>query len=226
MLVLLFFYSLRSKNVTRGLVVAFFALFRRRALTIGEELVREGRIDAKEQIFDMTLDQVALVEGGGDGEDVPNNLRPWIESNTHQSKLVEHVTNWPTLIDSRGKIIRGTQKPKDNVSDGNFLMGDPIAPGIVRGKAKVLLEPYEKPLESGEVLVARFTEPSWTPIFINASAVVMEVGGPLQHGAVIAREYGIPCVSGLQDATTLIQDGDVVEVDGSSGTVRFLQRTS
>ena len=71
-------------------------------------------------------------------------------------------------------------------------------------------------------MVARHTEPSWTPLFINAAGVVMEVGGPMQHGAIIAREYGIPCVSGLENATQLIKDGDLVEVDGSSGTVKFV----
>ena len=83
-------------------------------------------------------------------------------------------------------------------------MGDAISPGVVRGAAKVLTTPYEKPLLAGEILVTRATEPSWTPIFINAAGVVMEIGGPLQHGAIIAREYGIPCVSGLEGATTQV----------------------
>ena len=201
------------------------AMFRKHALTIGEEFVREGRMDSREQIFDLTIDQVARAQGESiDDNTVTKDLRPWIRSNTHQTKLVEHISNWPLLIDSRGKIIRGTQKRnnKDEQDDDNVILGDPIAPGKIQGRAKVLMEPYEKPLESGEVLVARFTEPSWTPIFINASAVVMEVGGPLQHGAIIAREYGIPCISGISNATKLIQDGDFIEVDGSSGTVKLL----
>ena len=200
-------------------------LFRKRALSIGEDFVREGRMDSREQIFDLTLDQVALAQGEGDGG-APEDLRPWMEANTLQSKRVQHVKAWPVLVDSRGKIIRGTQKRgnNDGSDDENLLLGDPIAPGTVGGRARVLREPYEKPLESGEILVARCTEPSWTPIFINAAAVVMEVGGPLQHGAVIAREYGIPCVSGLRDATSLLKDGDWIEVDGSSGTVRVLPK--
>jgi len=205
------------------------AMFRKHALTIGEEFVREGRMDSREQIFDLTIDQVALAQGESiDDNTVTKDLRPWIRSNTHQTKLVEHISNWPLLIDSRGKIIRGTQKRnnKDEQDDDNVILGDPIAPGKIQGRAKVLMEPYEKPLESGEVLVARFTEPSWTPIFINASAVVMEVGGPLQHGAIIAREYGIPCISGISNATKLIQDGDFIEVDGSSGTVKFIKKDS
>ena len=205
------------------------AMFRKHALTIGEEFVREGRMDSREQIFDLTIDQVARAQGESiDDNTVTKDLRPWIRSNTHQTKLVEHISNWPLLIDSRGKIIRGTQKRnnKGEPDDDNVILGDPIAPGKIQGRAKVLMEPYEKPLESGEVLVARFTEPSWTPIFINASAVVMEVGGPLQHGAIIAREYGIPCISGISNATKLIQDGDFIEVDGSSGTVKFIKKDS
>ena len=89
-------------------------------------------------------------------------------------------------------------------------------------RAKVLHEPYEKPLERGEILVTRASDPGWTPIFINAAGVVLEVGGPLQHGAIIAREYGLPCVSGLDGVTSQIRDGQLLEVDGSNGVVRLL----
>jgi pyruvate,water dikinase len=102
------------------------------------------------------------------------------------------------------------------------LIGEPIAPGVVRGRAKVLNDPYEKPLERGEVLVTRATDPGWTPLFINAAGVILEVGGALQHGAVIAREYGIPCVSGVEGAATTLRDGQWLEVDGSAGVIRVL----
>lgn len=149
------------------------------------------------------------------------DLRSMIATHLEPYEEVRHVKSWPMLIDSRGKIIR--ENRKDHLNDPDVLLGDPVAPGKVQGRAKILNSPDEKPLHSGEVLVARFTEPSWTPIFINASAVIMEIGGPLQHGAIIAREYGIPCVSGLEHATSLIHDGDMLEVDGSAGTIRFLQ---
>lgn len=204
------------------MVVVLLARCRERALVLGEKLVSEGRIDSKEQVFDLTFDQFTSAEEGN----APHDLRPWIETNTAPIKLVEHIKSWPTVIDSRGKIIRGIHKRPKGEENDSLLVGDPIAPGSIKGRAKVLLAPYEKPLESGEILVARFTEPSWTPIFINAAAVVMEIGGPLQHGAIIAREYGIPCVSGLDEATTKIKDGDLIEVDGSSGTVIFIEKAS
>ncbi|MEE9242809.1 MAG: PEP-utilizing enzyme [Mycobacterium sp.] len=76
---------------------------------------------------------------------------------------------------------------------------------------------------SGEILVTRATEPAWTPIFMNAAGVVLEVGGPLQHGAIIAREYNLPAVSGISFVTDLIKDGDLLEVDGTNGRVRIVE---
>jgi pyruvate,water dikinase len=85
---------------------------------------------------------------------------------------------------------------------------------------KILHTPREKPVEEGDVLVAYTTDPGWTPLFVNAAAVVLEVGGVLQHGAVVAREYGKPCVVGIDGVVTKLRDGEIVEVDGAAGTVR------
>ena len=89
--------------------------------------------------------------------------------------------------------------------------------------AKTAVNSVSFTVEKGEILVTKATEPSWTPIFINAAAVVLEVGGPLQHGAIIAREYGIPCVSGVETATKVIKDGDLLEVDGTNGVVKKIE---
>jgi pyruvate,water dikinase len=87
----------------------------------------------------------------------------------------------------------------------------------------VLQSAKQKQLLPGEILVARATDPGWTPLFINAKGIILEIGGALQHGAVVAREYGIPCVSGVNDATHVLKDGQLVEVDGSNGIVRILE---
>jgi len=201
------------------MLVMMTDLLRRRALKIGEQCVQQGRLEYKEQIFSLSAKQISEAQ-----TDVNMKLLPLVEANIEPYRKVAHVKNWPVMIDSRGKIIRGTRKAED-VEEG-VLVGDPISPGVVTAAAKVLKDgPYDKPLKSGEILVARFTEPSWTPIFINAAGVVMEVGGPLQHGSIIAREYGIPCVSGVDGATDLIKDGDVIEVDGSVGTIRLVRDT-
>ena len=132
--------------------------------------------------------------------------------------MVENVKNWPLVIDSRGKIYNAKIDPKKG-----DLVGSAIAPGVVRGRAKVLKTPYEKPLNPGEILVTKATEPSWTPIFINAAGVIMEIGGPLQHGGIIAREYGIPCVSGMMGIMDVVKDGDMLEVDGNNGIVKIIK---
>ena len=144
-----------------------------------------------------------------------------IEANLEPRKVMAGVTRFPSFIDSRGKIFRRIVEAKD----GEFA-GMAVSNGIYKGRAKVLLSPYEKSLEPGDILVTVATEPSWTPVFVNASAVVLEVGGGLQHGAIIAREYGLPCVSGLPGVTKMIKDGDLLEVDGTNGIVRVFEEAT
>jgi len=201
------------------MLVVMIARMRRHALNIAKDFVAKGRLENVDQIFALTIDQVTNAQ-----KNVNLKLLPLVEANMDPITKVAHIKNWPTLIDSRGKIIRGVRPKEDGPNaDEGILFGDPISPGTVTGRAKVLaLSPYEKTVHSGEILVARFTEPSWTPLFINAGGVVMEVGGPMQHGAIIAREYGIPCVSGIDAATQVIKDGDMLEVDGSSGIVKIV----
>ena len=187
-------------------------LLRRRALALGERFVGEGRLDDRQQVFHLTPAQVAQAE-----RDPDTDLRGPMARNMAPRERLDRVRNWPRMIDSRGRI---PQAPVPESADG--LVGDPISPGTVAGRAKILHGPYEKPLEEGEILVTHASDPGWTPIFINAAGVVLEVGGALQHGAVIAREYGLPCVSGIEGATDLVADGQMIEVDGSSGIVRIL----
>ena len=97
-----------------------------------------------------------------------------------------------------------------------------VSAGVVTGPVKVMHNHYSKSVNKGDVLVAYTTDPGWTPLFVNAAAVVLEIGGVLQHGAVIAREYGKPCVVGIDRVTTRLHDGQIVEVDGTAGVVRLL----
>jgi pyruvate,water dikinase len=192
--------------------VFLIAYLRRRALALGAKWTKEGRLNKPDEIFDLHFEDIVMGELSPDFD-----LLQIARKNKAPYEAVVNVTNWPTVFDSRGKILRA---PREAVEGG--LGGDPISPGTAHGRAKVLTCPYEKLVESGEILVARATEPSWTPIFINAAGVVLEVGGPLQHGAIIAREYGIPCVSGVDNATTIIKDGDLLEVDGTNGVVKIV----
>ncbi len=141
------------------------------------------------------------------------------EERTRFLKILEaQVTEFPQVIDSRGRILR----PAPREEKPGELGGMAVSPGVVTGPVKVLHGPHEKPIHKGDVLVAYTTDPGWTPLFVNAAAVVLEVGGVLQHGAVVAREYGKPCVVGIDRVMTKLHDGQRVEVDGTAGVIRLL----
>ena len=128
------------------------------------------------------------------------------------------MTEFPQVIDSRGRILR----PPPRAGKPGELVGMAVSPGAVSGPVRVLRNPRDKPIKKGDVLVAYTTDPGWTPLFTNVAAVVLEVGGILQHGAVIAREYGKPCVVGIDRVMTKLHDGQMVEVDGTAGVIRLL----
>ncbi len=108
--------------------------------------------------------------------------------------------------------------PAPTSSDG-AMVGVAASPGVVTGRARVILDPTGARLEPGEILVAPSTDPGWTPLFLTAGGLVMEMGGANSHGAVVAREYGIPAVVGMPLATERISTGDLVTVNGTLGTV-------
>jgi pyruvate,water dikinase len=101
----------------------------------------------------------------------------------------------------------------------NALSGTPASAGVVTGVARVIHDPVGAKLEPGEILVAPSTDPGWTPLFLTAGALVMEMGGANSHGAVVAREYGIPAVVGVAGAIASIQTGQRIVVDGSAGII-------
>jgi pyruvate,water dikinase len=187
---------------------------RRRALQEGQMFVRAGRLDAPEDIFWFTLDEIDAAN-----TDPAYDLRQKRDEKQPFYRQLDRVLAFPHIIDSRGRIGQ-VEKPK---GDPSILTGLGISRGVATGRIKVLHTPREKPIEKGDVLVAYTTDPGWTPLFVNAEAVILEVGGMLQHGGVVAREYGKPCVAGIQGITTTLQDGQLVEVDGTTGVVRVLE---
>ncbi len=118
---------------------------------------------------------------------------------------------------------RRDARPVAVASEGDELQGMPGCPGVAQGRARVVLDSYDPTaLEPGDVLVAPITDPSWTPLFVPAAAVVVDVGAPLSHAIIVSRELGIPCVVSVTDGTRRIPDGALVEVNGDTGVVRIL----
>lgn len=134
-------------------------------------------------------------------------------------RLYEKLTP-PRVITSDGEIVVGEYK-RENMPDG-VIAGLPVSSGVIEGRARVILRMEEANLEDGDILVTAFTDPSWTPLFVSIKGLVTEVGGLMTHGAVIAREYGLPAVVGVENATILIKDGQRIRVHGTEGYVEIL----
>jgi pyruvate,water dikinase len=126
----------------------------------------------------------------------------------------------PRVLTSDGEAVAGAYRRGD-VPDG-ALIGLPVSAGTVEGRARVILDMTRADLEPGDILVTTHTDPSWTTLFVAIAGLVTEVGGLMTHGAVIAREYGLPAVVGVVDATRLIRDGQRIRVHGTEGYVEIL----
>ncbi len=203
-----------TRDMPKHQMALFNYALRKRALIEGKRLVREGRLDVADDVFGLTVRDLesATMHPSVD-------LRKVREERTRFLKILEaQVKEFPQVIDSRGRILR----PAPREEKPGELSGMAVSPGVVTGPVKVLRDPHEKPVHKGDILVAYTTDPGWTPLFVNAAAVVLEVGGVLQHGAVVAREYGKPCVVGIDRVMTKLHDGQRVEVDGTAGVLRLL----
>ncbi|RMG22967.1 MAG: phosphoenolpyruvate synthase [Armatimonadetes bacterium] len=177
--------------------------------------VEAGRLDSPSDIWFLTWKEIEdLLEPG-----TTDPLRAEIAKRRADLERFQRLQP-PLIITSDGEspVVRYDAK---NVPAG-ALVGHSVSPGVVEGIVRVVHDPTLESLAPGEVLVAQYTDPGWTPLFLNAAGLVLEVGGDLTHGAVVAREYGIPCVVGVRNATQKLRTGDRVRVDGNRGFVIVL----
>jgi pyruvate,water dikinase len=148
----------------------------------------------------------------------------WVDEQTIRQRRDDFATyealTPPRVLTSDGEGLTGSYR-RDDVPAG-ALPGLPVSAGMVQGRARVILDMAEADLEPGDILVTAYTDPSWTPVFVAINGLVTEVGGVMTHGAVIAREYGLPAVVGVEGATRLIRDGQRIRVDGTNGYVEVL----
>jgi pyruvate,water dikinase len=194
--------------------VRIFAAARAELGRIGVELHRVGRIAEVDDVYFLDFTQVRSGLDGTDLHDVVASARESYEAELRR----RHV---PRIILSDGtepEAIATAGSSAGNAADG-ALVGTPASAGTVTGTARVVLDPVGAQLEPGEILVCPSTDPGWTPLFLTAGGLVMEMGGANSHGAVVAREYGIPAVVGVPDAVATIQSGAEITVNGTAGTV-------
>lgn len=195
-----------------GMVNRYF-VYKQALLKEAEQLLQANVIHAKDDIYYLTFEELQEV--------VRTNKLDYqmISKRKDEYRLYEKLTP-PRVITSDGEIIVGEYK-RDNLM-AEAIVGLPVSSGIIEGRARVILNMEDADLEDGDILVTTFTDPSWTPLFVSIKGLVTEVGGLMTHGAVIAREYGLPAVVGVVNATKLIKDGQRIRVNGTEGYIEIL----
>jgi pyruvate,water dikinase len=194
-------------------LVSRYFVYKQALLEEAGRLVRADVLQAPEDIDYLTLQEL---------REVMRTHR--LDDQIVSRRKAEHERNGklmpPRVLTSEGEIVAGAYQRAD--LPAGALVGLAVSAGVVEGRARVLSDMAEAELEAGDILVTAFTDPSWTPLFVSIQGLVTEVGGLMTHGAVIAREYGLPAVVGVENATRLIQDGQRIRVHGTDGYVEIL----
>jgi pyruvate,water dikinase len=195
-------------------IVSRYFVYKRALLEEADRLVESGVLREREDCFYLTFQEL---------DDV-------VRTNAVDERLIAgrkhafrscHALTPPRVLTSEGEVVAGAYR-RDGVPAG-ALIGLPVSGGTVEGRARVVSGMAEAELEPGDILVTVHTDPSWSPLFVAVAGLVTEVGGLMTHGAVIAREYGLPAVVGVEHATGLIRDGQRIRVHGTDGFVEILR---
>ncbi|MGF9874914.1 phosphoenolpyruvate synthase [Bacillus tropicus] len=195
-----------------GMINRYF-IYKQALLKEAEQLVQSGVIHEVDDIYYLTFEELHEVIRT---KKLDYEL---IHKQKNDYKLYEKLTP-PRIMTSDGEIITGKYKRENLPVDA--IAGLPVSSGLVEGRARVILNMEDANLEEGDILVTAFTDPGWTPLFVSIKGLVTEVGGLMTHGAVIAREYGLPAVVGVENATKLIKDGQRIRVHGTEGYIEVL----
>ncbi len=201
------------REMPKCYLVWIFARMREILRPIAEELVKSGRIEQPDDLYFLSFAEARAALGGTD-------MRPLVHVRhvTYEQEMLRRSIPRILLSDGSEPTVVASEG-----EDANALRGTPASAGSITARARVILDPVGAYLEPGEILVAPSTDPGWTPLFLTAGGLVMEMGGSISHGAVVAREYGIPAVVGVPRATERIQSGQMIRVDGSTGKIVMLE---
>jgi len=186
-------------------------------LELGRKLTDSSLIADCNDVFFLKFEEIGPLARGQSAIDI----KQVIASRRAEYEKWQAVTPPDLII---GRFDPDRYVPEEVKADAQQLKGLAVSPGVVSGKARVILRADDnEQVQAGEILVAPFTDPGWTPYFVPAAGIVMDQGGLLSHGAIIAREYGIPAVVNVGNATKIIKTGQTIQVDGDRGVVRILE---
>ncbi|GHH42554.1 rifamycin-inactivating phosphotransferase [Streptomyces candidus] len=194
-------------------IISRYFVYKQALLAEADRLVRAGVLPDREDAFHLTFQELHEAVR-------THRVVPRLVEQRKEAFRAYHALTPPRVLTSDGEALTGAYR-RDDVPDG-ALAGVPVSAGTIEGRARVVLDMADADLEPGDILVTAFTDPSWSPLFVGIAGLVTEVGGPMTHGAVIAREYGLPAVVGVESATRLIRDGRRIRVHGTDGYVELL----
>jgi phosphohistidine swiveling domain-containing protein len=196
--------------------VRTMSLVRAALLVSGADLVQAGVLERAGDLFFLRLPELRALAAGEE-----RGWRGLVSQRRQVYAREERRAQVPRLLLSDGQAFyEGVSAPGEEL-DG-VLVGSPVSPGVAEGRVRVVLDPHAAQLAPGEILVCPGTDPAWTPLFLAAGGLVMETGGLMTHGSVVAREYGIPAVVGVTRASDRLKTGQRVRVDGTAGQVILL----
>jgi phosphohistidine swiveling domain-containing protein len=205
-----------ARESPKFFAVRMMHIIHRGLLQLGREFALEGELTREDDFFFLTIGEIRAFAAGEqrDWRGLIAGRRSAYERELRRRQV-------PRLLLSDGRAFFEGIAASEGDSE-NRITGSPVSPGVAEGVVHVVLDPRQANLQPGEILVCPGTDPSWTPLFLSAGALVMEVGGLMTHGSVVAREYGIPGVVGVHNATTRLKTGQRVRVDGSKGIIEVL----
>ncbi|AKB32011.1 Phosphoenolpyruvate synthase [Methanosarcina siciliae HI350] len=209
--------SIGLREFPKYVIIRFFDIYRQAILAEARPLHERGILERDEDVFYLYLDELIALMENRFGENVSHLTDSRKRAHEQYQKMAP-----PRVMTSEGEVITGMRS--DVEAPKGALIGTPVSTGVAEGYVKVVFKPEEAKLNKGDILVAPFTDPGWTPLFYSAQALVVEIGGMMTHGSVIAREYGIPAVVGIENVTKILKDGQYVRVDGTRGFVQVLER--
>jgi pyruvate,water dikinase len=208
---------LGARESPKFFAVRMIGAIRASLLEIGAELVQAGDLERPDDLFFLSIAEIGAF---ADGE--ARDWRGQIKLRRADFEREMRRKQVPRLLLSDGRAYyEGMRAAKGDFAAGeDGLNGSPVSPGSVEGRVRVVLDPRQAGLLPGEIMVCPGTDPSWTPLFLTAAGLVMEVGGVMTHGAVVAREYGIPAVVGVDQATVRLVNGQRIRLDGFTGRIQ------
>jgi pyruvate,water dikinase len=205
-----------ARESPKFFIIRAMGVVRKALLEVGDEFVQAGTITQAEDLVFLKISELESL--------ARNESRDWKTLVAERRALFQRELQRrqvPRILVSDGRAFYEGLGSETNT--GNVITGSPVSPGIAEGIVHVIFDPRSAQLAPGEILVCPGTDPAWTPLFMAAAGLITEVGGMMTHGSVVAREYGIPAVVGVHQATSRLKDGQRIRIDGTAGQIIILE---